>query len=261
MGQVYGAGGKTVPKKGRLGTGSYYPAGTPLYKRKGNVFPGIQVQQPQFHETTFGDPSRAGISTVVGQNRIKAPAIHPNQSFYNTATLPLAPAMVVASSNEASNLQPVPPRNSNLSMPQERNTNSASGTKKKPLVYRTAFGASKSMPTDTAFVNDPNAMYTHSIRQRPNNTKEAVKKSATSKTFATMSNPPAIRGGMDNSGQQHRTPPPSFVSRGNHWMDPHNSFIAGQPTTTAPSGGVGRWSIVKTGVISSTSSGAQRSAQ
>ena len=260
MAQVYGAGGKTVPKKGRLGTGSYYPEGTPLYKRKGNVFPGINVAQPQFHQLTFGNPSRAGIATVVGQDRTNFPAIHPNKAHYNTITLPLAPAMVVASSNEASNLQPVPPRNSNLSMPNERNTNSATGTKKKPLVYRTAFGASKTMPTDSAFQHNPNAMYTHSVRQRPNNAKEAVKKSATDRTFAHMPNPPAVRGGMDNSGQQHRDPPPSFTSHGNIWYDPHNSFIAGQPTTTAPNGAVGRWSIVKTGVISVARTGAQRGA-
>lgn len=39
--QVYGAGGKTVPKRGRLGTGSYYPAGTPIFGHRGNVFAGL----------------------------------------------------------------------------------------------------------------------------------------------------------------------------------------------------------------------------
>lgn len=254
--QVYGAGGKTVPKKGRLGTGSYYPAGTPLYLHSGNTFPGINVAKPEFHQLTFGDPSRGGIATVVGQDRTKFPALHPNKAHYNTITLPLAPAMIVSSSNERNNLQPTAPRYAALSMPNERNTNSASGTKKKPLVYRTAFGASKTMPTDTAFQHNPNAMYKHSVRQKPNNTIEAVKKVATDRTFARQPNPLPKSGGMDNSGQQHRTPPPSFVSHGQHWTDPHNSFIAGK--TTIAGAGVGRWSIVKTGVISNTTSGLRR---
>lgn len=248
MGQVYGAGGKTTPKKGRLGTGSYHPNGTPLYLTKGNVFPGIQVERPNFPQITFGDTSRAGIATQSGQPRTQTEPMLPIKEFYNTATIPLAPAMTVSSSIDMNNLQPDTPFSNNfLSMPHERNTNSASGTKKKPVPFRTVFGAAKSMPNDTPFVHDPNANYNHQIRQRPNSAVEAQKKSASVRTFAHEDNPLPVKGGV-NPKQQHRTPPASFVSSGNIWSDPNNSFIAGQ--TTIAGQGVSRWGIVKKGVIS-----------
>lgn len=245
MAQVYGAGGKTQPKKGRLGTGSYWPDGTPLYHHPGNVFPGMHPEQPEFHQNNFGDPSRAGIASVVGQNRVLTKGLHPNAQQYNVITLPLAPAMVVSSSNETKNLQPVPPSQAILSMPHERNTNSASGTKKKPQTYRTAFGASKSMPVDSAFVRNPTGNYKHSVRNKPKPAVEAVKKeSLVGRTFAQAAHRPT------SLVHQPRTAPPSFVSRGNHWNDPHNSFIAGHTTTAGR--GLGRWDTVKKGVISAT---------
>lgn len=246
MAQVYGAGGKTVPKAGRLGTGSYYPQGTPLYRHRGNVFPGIHVQKPSFPQLSFGQPSRAGIANVVGQNRAATSPLHPNQSHYNLSTQVLAPAMVSGSSNDYTNLQPLPPSNVTLAMPHERNTNSASGTKKKPVTFRTAFGASRTMPVDSAFQHNPNANYKHTVRNRPLPAHEAVKKTASERTFARPANP-LPKGGGVNPSQQHRTPPASFVSRGNLWYDPNNSFIAGHTTTSGS--GVGRWSIVKKGVV------------
>lgn len=246
--QVYGAGGKTTPKAGRNGTGSYYPGGTPLLHHVGNVFPGMNPAPQDFHETKFGDPSRAGVATVVGQNRVTSRGVHPNKSQYNTITNVLAPAMAVSSSNEQNNLQPVTPfgRGPALAMPHERNTNSASGTKKKPVPYRTVFGASKSMPTDSAFQHEPNANYRHSVRQRPNSAVEALKKSAPERTFARSSNPLPVGGGV-NRKQQHRTPPASFVSHGNNWNDPNNSFVGGHTTTAGA--GLGRWHTVKKGVV------------
>jgi hypothetical protein len=244
MAQVYGAGGKTVPKKGRLGTGSYYPGlGTPLYQHQGNIFPGINVEQFDSHQLTFGDPSRAGIATVVGQNRVQSEPLHPNKQHYNIITEPLIPAMIVSSSNERNNLQPVSPKSASLSMPHERNTNSASGTKKKPNPYRTAFGASSTMASDTAFHKDPGANYKHSVRQKPNSAVEAVKrKSTVGRTFG-IDNFDHSPSAVDSPTKQRRTPPPSFASHGNIWYDPNNSFIAGQD------GGVGRWSMVKRGVV------------
>lgn len=246
--QVYGAGGKTTPKAGRNGTGSYYPGGTPLLHHVGNVFPGMIPVPQDFHENHFGDPSRAGVATVVGQNRVNSRGIHPNKSQYNTATLIHVPAMAVPSSNEQNNLQPVSPfgRGPSLAMPHERNTNSASGTKKKPMPYRTAFGAGESMPTDSAFQHDPNANYRHTVRPAPRSAVEAVKKTASVRTFARPSNPLPKSGGV-NPKQQHRTPPASFVSRGNNWYDPNNSFVSNRST---PAGqGTGRWSVVKKGVV------------
>jgi len=246
MSQVYGAGGKTRPKPGRNGTGSYHPQGTPNYLRKGNVFPGIHPEQPTDNQLTFGDPSRAGISTVVGQNRTTSKALHPNRMQYNVSTNVLAPAMTVGSSNDDTNLQPVNPARVTLAMPHERNTNSASGTKKKPATYRTAFGGSKTMPTDTAFEHNPNANYKHTRRPNPRPAVEALKKTDSVRTFARVSNPLPVSGGV-NPRQQHRTPVASFLSRNNNWGDANNSFIGGH--TGIAGHGVGRWSIVKKGVV------------
>lgn len=247
--QVYGAGGKTTPKAGRNGTGSYYPMGTPLVQRKGNVFPGINVVPPDFHQTKFGDPSRAGISSVVGQNRVLSQGIHPNKSAYNVSTQVLAPAMTVSSSNDRNNLQPTPPFGHNtLVMPHERNTNSASGTKKKPNPYKTVSGAAASMPNNGNFDDKPNVNSTHTVRPRPASAVEAVKRNIgpSSRTFAQHT-PEAKPGASTSPTKQHRTPPASFVSHGNNWSDPNNSFVGGHNT---PAGsGVGRWSVVKKGVV------------
>jgi len=248
--QVYGAGGKTTPKKGRLGTGSYHPEGTPLYHHQGNVFPGINPRKQDFIQTTFGDQSRAGVATQHGQNRVQTRGTHPNKSEYNTSTLVLAPAMVVSSYNDQNNLQPTTPfgNGPSLSMPHERHTNSASGTHKKPNPYRTTFGASKSLPNNGNFDSKPNANYTHAVRQRPNSAVEAVKRTASTRTFARENNPLPVHGGV-NPKQQHRTPPPSFVSAGNQWSDPNHSFIKGQQNVATGDTGTGRWGIVKKGVV------------
>lgn len=247
MAQVYGAGGKTLPKRGRLGTGSYWPQGTPLFSHHGNVFPGIKVEREAFPEISFGETSRASISTIAGRSAINTQAIHPNRSFYDTGTQVLAPAAIASSAVEGTNLQPVLPRDAVLTMPHERNTNSASGTKKKGLPYRTVFGASKTMPTDSAFQKNPGAMYKHSTRKKPSPAFEAVKKEATSRTFARSANPPAAS--YLSLAQQHRTPPPSFVSRNNQWMDPNNSFLSGAHSAATARAGAGRWNTIKKGVV------------
>lgn len=237
--QVYGAGGKTVPKRGRNGTGSYYPGGTPLFLHKGNTFAGIQVIQHDFAQLTFGEQSRAAIATGQ-QNRVQSKSMHPNLGHYNINTIPLCPAMVVGSSNDDTNLQPVNPARVVLVMPHERNSNSAEGrVSRKPQTYRTVFGASKTMPVDSAFQRDKST-YKQKTKAPPKPAHEAVKVSTTTRTFAKAKGPvlPQIN---------HRTPPPSFVSRGNQWFDPHNSFQAG--ATTLAGHGVGRWGIVKKGVI------------
>jgi hypothetical protein len=246
--QVYGAGGKTTPKAGRNGTGSYYPAGTPLIHRTGNVFPGFNPEKQDFHQTTFGDVSRASVATAFGQNRTGTRGIHPNKSEYNVNTQVLAPAMTVSSMNDLNNLQPTTPFGHNtLAMPHERNTNSASGTKKKPNPYRTAFGAAASMPNDGSFVDKPQATYVHTVRNRPKSAIEAVKQHAVDgRTFAQQT-PESKPGSSPSPTKQLRTPPASFVSRNNVWSDPNNSFVGGNNT---PAGrGTGRWSVVKKGVV------------
>jgi hypothetical protein len=244
MAQVYGAGGKTLPKKGRLGTGSYYPQGTPLYLHKGNTFPGIQIPADVAPQISFGDTTRAAIATQAGQNRVRSKALHPNQPQYNTITQPLAPAMISSSANEKNNLHPVPPSRAVLTMPHERNTNSAAGVRKKPRTYRTVFGTSSSLAVDTAFVRNPDAQYIRSGVSKPGPATEAVKKSVPDRTFARVPNPLPVH---DAQVIPRRTPPASFVSRGNNWYDPNNSFINGHTSTAGA--GKGRWHVVKKGVV------------
>lgn len=248
MAQVYGAGGKTLPKRGKLGTGSYWPDGTPKYLHKGNVFPGIKVQRPSFPEIRFGETSRASISTIAGRNAVATLAIHPNKATYNTGTNNLAPATIQSSTVEQNNLQPVKPSDAKLQMPHERNMNSAPGVHKKGLPYRTAFGAGVAMPSDTAFERDPGSNYKRMAKPKATQAVEAVKKSASVRTFARPNKPLPVSGGLPRG--QTRTPPASFVSHGQHWQDPHNSFVKG--ATTIAGRGVGRWDTIKTGVIPTT---------
>lgn len=249
MAQVYGAGGKTLPKRGKNGTGSYWPDGTPKYFHKGNVFPGIKVQRPSFPEIRFGETSRASISTIAGRNAVATLAIHPNKATYNTGTNNLAPATIQSSTVEGNNLQPVKPSDAKLQMPHERNTNSAPGVHKKPNTYRTAFGGGVTMPSDTAFERDTTGTYKRMAKPKATDAVEAVKKSASVRTFARQNKPLPVSGGLTKSANP-RTPPASFASYGQHWQDPHNSFVKG--ATTIAGRGVGRWDTIKTGVIPTT---------
>jgi hypothetical protein len=249
MAQVYGAGGKTKPKRGRLGTGSYYPQGTPLFSHHGNVFPGIQVitSDTDSPQIPFGDPQRASISTQ--QGRLHSASLNPNRGQYNLSTLPLAPPETVSSGVDNTNLTPTLTLKAfqPLQMPHERNGNSASGTHKKGLPYKTTFGASKTMPTDSAFKHNPSAMYKHLAKPKPGSAIEAVKTFATERTVARPNNPLPVSGGL--SSGSNRVPPASFVSRGNQFTDPNNSFVAGAQSVATARVGVGRWSMVKKGVV------------
>lgn len=246
MAQVYGAGGKTLPKRGRLGTGSYWPSGTPLAVRPGNAFGVLDGQANQYSQLTFGERSRAGIATDA-QNRVQSQSLHPNKATYNLSTQPQMEAMVQSSIIDNNNLGPIPQIRAKLVMPHERNTNSAQVTHKKPLTYRTVFGASSSMAVDTAFDRDPEAQYKRQARTKPKPATDGVFNNVAVRTFARQVKPIPVAGGLDKSANP-RTPPPSFFSHGQQWYDPHNSFIKG--ATTASAGhGTGRWNIVKKGVV------------
>jgi hypothetical protein len=248
MAQVYGAGGKTLPKKGRLGTGSYWPRGTPIAVHPGNSFGKIvDADKVDFPQLTFGQPSRAGISTQNAQSRVQTPALHPNKATYDLMTQQKMPGMVQSSIIDNNNLQPVPIKDAVLLMPHERNTNTASGEHKKPKAYRTVFGASSSMAVDTAFERKPTAQYKRQDRPDPKGRIEGpTRVNVINRSFARVDKPVPVRGGLGRIANP-RTPPPSFSSHGNHWSDPHNSFIAGH--TTIAGQGTGRWQTIKRSVV------------
>lgn len=213
-GIVNTAGGKTLPKKGRLGSGAYYPAGVPI---QGNVFgpnseqqfkPGPPAERP------FGSPSNAGNGTQFGQNRATTGVglAHPNSGFNKISQQPVVPPFTY--DGRGMQLSPFEP---NLVVqPHERNH---LPTRKIFGHFRTASGASRTLPSDTAFNRVPPAQRPMAPRPAQNFTLNLVR---------------AKKVG------------PSFMSRNNMWQDPHQSFNAGKANINGEVGR-GRWATVKRG--------------
>jgi hypothetical protein len=207
-------GGKTFPKRGRLGSGAYYPAGVPI---RGNIF-GPNTDQalkptPPVGERPFGSPSNAGNGTQFGQNRATTGVglVHP-WSGANTVIKQnfVAPFTISGTGDTQS---PFGVSGTPVIQPHERNT---LPHRKIFGVYHTVSGASRAMPSDTAFHRNP--------------PKENPKPVAQPQTY-TLRLARAI---------------PSFVSRNNLWVDPNNSFLHGH-TNVSGDRGRGRWSTVKKG--------------
>jgi hypothetical protein len=264
LAQVYGAGGLTVPKRGRLGTGSYWPQGTPIFRQPGNTFPPdpdpnrtiaidpAKIGQiprtpplPEYAERKFGEQSRAGVGTIAGRNLTQTTG--PSPLYVNPSAISIQPLLQPrVFSSPRDNFILLHPGVKPLQMPHERNYNSASVSKKKGLPYRAVFGAHRSMPTDSAFQHNPNAMYKHTSRTPPKPATEAVKVSASNRTLARVPRMLPITGGIKGP---HRIPPPSFDSKGHLWYDPNNSFAQGRVNTTTARVGSGRWKTVKKSVV------------
>ena len=92
-----------------------------------------------------------------------------------------------------------------------------------PKLIKTQFGAAKTGPkSDTAFHPNPPAK------------------------IQPTKGPPEV----EIAKLQRTQKPPSFSTTGNHWSDPHNSFIKGSFTAGNPGvAGVGRWNTVKRSVV------------
>jgi hypothetical protein len=258
MAQIYGAGGKTKPKRGRLGTGSYWPRGTPIFTAPGTAFPidnqpdttnnaKVLTPPPDYPARSFGEQSRAGIATIAGRNLTQTHGESPLTSLGNyssISTSQLQQPRVVSSPRDAS--QPIHPAVKPLQMPHERNGNSAQHIHKKPHTYRTSMGAGRTMPVDTAFQHNDAATNKLIMRPLPKNAVEAVKKSAPVRSIARVPRPMPVFSGIKGP---HRTPVASFVTQGNLWSDPNQSFIKGHPQVTTGDTGTGRWEQVKRSVV------------
>jgi hypothetical protein len=206
-------GGKTFPKKGRLGSGAYWPAGVPI---AGNIFAPNSEVLPTATPTAprlFGSPSNAGNNTQFGQNRVTsgATATHPNAGFGNISQQNRVPAMV---RNGYTGEFETPYETNPVIQPHERN---ALPFRKVFGPHHTVSGASRVMPSDTPFHPLPPV-------QRPK---------------------PQIRPQV-NVLRVPRSQQRSFVSRNNLWVDPNNSFIGGRPNVHGEIG-AGRWQMVKRG--------------
>jgi hypothetical protein len=207
-------GGKSrvSPKRGRNGSGAYWPRGSPI---RGNVFEPNSAVNPSATPVAprlFGTPGNAGNNTQFGQNRVTTGegAAHPNTGFKTISQQNHVRAMTINGYTGEFET----PRSANpVIQPHERNSlpyRKVFGT------HRTASGASRLMPSDTPFHPLPPL-------QRP---KPPIKP----QTYVL---------------RVPRKEQVSFVSRNNLWVDPNNSFLHGQATLAGR--GVGRWQTVKRG--------------
>lgn len=206
--------GKTFPKKGRLGSGAYWPKGVPI---PGNIFgPNAYVQTTPAPPTPrhFGAPSNAGNNTQFGQSRVTTgqEMVHPNAGSYSRTVAAKIPAMMINGATQTFEN----PRSANpVIQPHERNT---LHSRKVFGAHRMAMGAGRVMPVDTAFKRVPPAQLPQPPATPQNNTTAIVR-------------------------AQH---PPSFMTRNNLWFDPNNSFLQGK-TNVHGDVGRARWNTIKRG--------------
>jgi hypothetical protein len=208
-------GGKTYPKKGRLGSGAYWPRGVPIST---NVF-GPNNAAPATPTPTapriFGTPSNAGNNTQFGQNRVTSGegATHPNAGCQSIAQQNAVPAAQL----DGTTFQMLAPTQKNpVIQPHERNK---LPTKKIRGPHYTASGATGVMQSDTAFHPNPPA-------QAPRND---------------------IHPQTDVLKVSQAKRAPSFFSRNNLWVDPNNSYLGGIANPVNGQTGQGRWSTIKKG--------------
>lgn len=222
-------GGKTFPKRGRLGSGSYFPNPDQGASEqiRGNIF---GPNQSALARTTsigaarlFGTRSNAGNGTMPIDSRLSlgVGAVHPNAGFHPVSNQNRAPAMQIDGYSKEfqspfmSNTHPEL-RPATVVQPQTRNQLMH---KKAIRTHHTVSGASRFMPVDTAFRR------THPPEKpRP-------------------MNPPQLNA----LHIQRTTKPPSFTSRQQLWYDPNNSFQKGIINPIAGGVGKGRWHVIKRG--------------
>lgn len=217
MSQVYGAGGKTLPKAGRLATGSYSME-SPI--KGGDQFPPPSDYKPKTQQRGTGLPGRSNL--VMPQDRINGTAQegHVIGTQRNTATQPFRPNVQTKAGSQNTQLdnnityKGIHGGRNIILMPHEKPTFFL--RKPQPIV-KTQFGASKNDPADTAFHPIIKPVYHPPMNQTP-----------------TLG---------------ERTAAQSFSSRNNNWYDPNNSFVKGQAQAggTGNGIGVGRWQTVKRG--------------
>ena len=212
------AGGKTLPKKGRLGSGAYYPNGVPI---PGNVFgPNSVVRQRPVPpaDRPFGSLSNAGNGTQFGQNRamLGVGSSHPNSGFHTISQQPKVPAATMDGGTGVFQ-SPFGVHGTPVIQPQDRHRLHS----KKPFDrhFKTVSGASRTLPSDTAFHRVPPQHLPPAPRPPQNYTLNLVRSKAVG---------------------------PSFVTMNNLWMDPNQSFTNGKINLSGDKGR-GRWNTIKRG--------------
>jgi hypothetical protein len=212
MGIKNTTGGKTLPKRGRLGSGAYYPRGVPI---AGNIF-GPNTEQALTSTPSaprvFGTPTNAGNGTQFGQNRVTlgADLEHPNAGNLPISKIPKVPAFTIGGNGQHES--PYGVNNTPVIQPQERNFL----RRKITPIYKMQSGAGRTVMSDTAFHRKPPKV-------------------------APRTPPPPQQYVLRDAARI-----PSFVSRNNQWSDPNNSFQGGKRNIHGEIGR-GRWRVIKRG--------------
>jgi hypothetical protein len=207
---------KLYPKPGRLATSTYQSWGA---RRIGPTEAlGVHPPAPQPLNIPFGDIGRASVATQHG-NRVDTNGPMPLGSNFNVNTIPKKPARM----KHGQAGKPYPVGNVPLIMPHERPVIGAHNYRNlsKRQVFKTQFGAGKTMSSDTAFHRKPQD---REMKQPAKSAVEAVH--------------------VPKKAQ------PSFMSsKSNLWYDPNNSYTVNQPTVSDSQHaiGVGRWHTIKRG--------------
>ena len=211
------AGGKTYPKRGRLGSGAYWPNGVPI---NGNPF-GPNGEQ-QFQNSTpaprpFGSPGNAGNGTWTGQNRstIGAGMAHPNSGFFTISQQPKIPAFT---RDGGTGIELSPYHTNPVVQPHDRNR--LYSRKVRGKAFKTVSGASRTLPSDTAFNRVPPLQHAPAPRPPQNYTLHMQRQGKTG---------------------------PGFISKNQQWFDANNSFLKGVSSPGGGGTGKGRWHTVKRG--------------
>lgn len=230
MGFPYGAGGKTLPKAGRLGSGSFFPGKGHHASIDGNVF-GANWDQPARANAAstgarFGDPNQALLSTTAVGRAANSPpnlAQYPRDSHFQTATYNKLSALASGSSGSGNDTSPVGIRQNKDIQPWEKTTFSIGRANIKRPPFRASGGVNNSFKQDTAFQ-----------RKQP----KAVAKTPPPANFDTTKVHGAQRPAVGSFQVGHS---------GQMWGDPNQSFIAGVKNSTNGRVGFTRWSTVKRG--------------
>jgi hypothetical protein len=185
----------------------------------GNVFgPATEIgftNPPTADNRPFGSPTNAGNGTQFGQSRVNTGVgkPHPNANFLTISKQPHVPPFT---RNGSSSIEESPFGLNPVIQPHERNH---LATRKIFGHFRTASGASRTLPSDTAFNRVPPKNRPHNPRPPQNYTLNLVRQKQVG---------------------------PSFVSRGAMWMDPHQSLVMDHKNLNGITG-KGRWNTVKKG--------------
>jgi hypothetical protein len=205
---------KVSVKRGRLGSGSYWPKGVPI---AGNVFgPNTDQILPNNPPPAvpFGTPGNNANFTRADQGRLGGTTFpHPNAGFNRTTLQNKVPAIT----RDGDGIYRNPFGHNPVIQPHEKNS---LPHRKIFGVYRTVSGVSNTLPVDTAFHRVP-------PKERP---KPIVHPQVSI---------PAV--------MSSRERPSSFVSRNHLWSDPNQSYLAGRVSPVNGEIGRGRWSTTKKG--------------